>query len=193
MTATPSLPTEALEQRWSESLINGAHVSIRPINKHDAAAERTFIQGLSTQSKRYRFLGHMRESQVAQSAVDRHVTSDAFIQRMTDIDQLNHVALVATARIDSSDIIVGVSRYYFDPQSNHCECAVVVADAWQGKGLGSSLMKHLIQIARGAGIKSMESIDMAENLAMRDFAKRLGFHVRIDPNDATQVIYRLDL
>jgi GNAT superfamily N-acetyltransferase len=181
MTATPTLPTETREQRWSESLINGAHVSIRPINQHDAAAERAFIQGLSRQSKRYRFLGHMREP------------SDDFVQRMTNIDQLNHVALVATTRIDSSDIIVGVSRYYFDPQSNQCECAVVVADAWQGKGLGSSLMKHLIQIARGAGIKFMESIDMAENLAMRDFAKRLGFHVRIDPKDASQVIYRLDL
>ncbi len=169
------------QPRWMQSLIGGVQVLIRPINREEAAAEREFITSLSSEAKRNRFLGHIG------------APSDALIERMTHIDYRNDVALVAVTRVDGTDRIIGVSRYSIDSNDQRCECAVVVADDWQHKGLGTALMKHLIEIAQSVGIKRMQSFDYAENLAMRDLAHDLGFHVRPDPNDAHQVIYALDL
>jgi GNAT superfamily N-acetyltransferase len=80
-----------------------------------------------------------------------------------------------------------------DADGKRCECAVTVFDEWQHKGLGSSLMKHLIEVARSNGIRCMFSIDSAENQAMKDLAGFLGFHTREDPDDSSQVIHELQL
>jgi len=70
---------------------------------------------------------------------------------------------------------------------------VVVADAWQGKGLGTALMKCLIAVASERGLLSMQSFDLAENWEMRELAAALGFYSRPDPDDPHQVIYTLPL
>ena len=54
-------------------------------------------------------------------------------------------------------------------------------------------MRHLIDIARAEKIIALESIEFAENTYMRKLIHELGFHLRSDPDDASQVIYRLDL
>ena len=41
--------------------------------------------------------------------------------------------------------LVGVSRYAREPGSDRAECAIVVADAWQGRGLGTELMRSLVR------------------------------------------------
>lgn len=166
---------------WTEPLANGARVQIRPICELDAAAERAFIEGLSTKSMHNRFLGLVA-----------HPT-DEFVEQLTDIDYLNDVALVAVTEDTGSERIVGVSRYATDSAQERCECAVVVADDWQNKGLGTALMKHLIDIARLRGLRVMESVDLAENVEMRELARYLGFESRPDPDDPHQVIYTLSL
>jgi GNAT superfamily N-acetyltransferase len=167
--------------RWTQTLNDGSHVVIRPIRRQDAEAERAFIEGLSTRSMHNRFLGQIAHP------------DDAFIEQLTDIDYVNDVALVAVVDDESEGKIVGVSRYAKDPAGARCESAVVVADAWQHRGLGTVLMQHLILIAQERGLRTMESIDLAGNIDMRDLARELGFHVRQDPDDAEQVIYSLDL
>jgi GNAT superfamily N-acetyltransferase len=167
--------------RWTQTLSDGSEVVIRPIRRGDAAAERAFIAGLSPEAMHNRFLGQIAHP------------DDAFIEQLTDIDYVNDVALVAVVEEDGADKIIGVSRYAKDPEGAHCESAVVVADAWQHRGLGTALMKRLILIAQERGLRTMESIDLAGNIDMRDLARELGFHVRQDPDDAEQVIYTLDL
>jgi hypothetical protein len=54
-------------------------------------------------------------------------------------------------------------------------------------------MRHLIEVARSRGVRSMFSIDEADNASMRDLAKFLGFRRTRDPDDATQVIHTLTL
>jgi GNAT superfamily N-acetyltransferase len=68
-----------------------------------------------------------------------------------------------------------------------------VSDAWQGKGLGTLLMRHLIDVARQRGIKRMFSIDMAGNPGMRNFAASLGFDRKMDHEYPGGVIHTLDL
>ncbi len=167
--------------RWNQTLSDGTWVLIRPIGRQDARAEREFIQGLSAESKRMRFLGQITSP------------SDELIDRLTDIDYVNDIALAAITKEAGKEKIVGVSRYAADGTRERCECAVVVADDWQNKGVGTALMQKLIKIAQERGLRLMESIDLAENIEMRELAAHLGFHCRPDPNDAHQVIYSLPL
>lgn len=184
MSATPPLhpPSAGPDYpRWSETLHDRSHVVIRPITKLDRNAERAFIEGLSAESSRFRFLGQVRHP------------SERLIEQLTNIDYVHEVAFVAVTAQDSQEKIVGVSRYSTNQDGLHCECAVTVADAWQKKGLGTLLMKHLIEVAGARGIRRMTSIDSAENFEMKDLARHLGFHTRVDPNDSSQVLHELDL
>lgn len=166
--------------RWQQTLSDGSEVLIRPLGRQDAAAERAFIEALSPQARRARFLGNV-------------MPDDAMIERLTDIDYVNDVALAAVVPEGEGYRIVGVSRYAADPTRERCECAVVVADDWQRKGLGTALMKKLVLIAQERGLRRMESVDLAGNRDMHDLAKAFGFRVRPDPDDAHQVIYTLSL
>jgi GNAT superfamily N-acetyltransferase len=167
--------------RWSETLRDRSHVVIRPINRLDKAAERAFIDELTPEARRYRFLGQVGSP------------SERMIEQFTDIDYVNDVAFVAVIPDDSRETIVGVSRYCMDDAGSRCECAVTVSDHWQHKGVGSVLMKHLIEVARSHGIGAMYSIDSAENQPMKELAAFLGFQTREDPDDRSQVIHELKL
>ena len=169
------------QPRWVVTLRDRTQVLIRPLAHTDREAERTFIEGLSAQSRRFRFLGSIKSP------------SEALLDRLTDVDQVHDVAFVAVVPEGAGERMVGVARYSADKTGEQCECAVTVADDWHGRGLGTALMRHLIEVARARGIRTMESIDSAENLEMQDLARFLGFHTRVDPNDARQMLHRLDL
>jgi GNAT superfamily N-acetyltransferase len=167
--------------RWSETLRDHSHVVIRPITPQDRDAERSFIEGLSKEARRYRFLGQVK------------CPSEALIEQFTNIDYVHEVAFVAAIPEDGHEQIVGVSRYSTDESGTKCECAVTVSDEWQNRGLGALLMRHLIEVARARGIRRMVSIDSAENVRMQDLARYLGFDTIVDPEDASQVIHELTL
>ncbi len=169
------------QQRWSQRLGGGVHVLIRPITKLDASAERAFIEGLSANTMRMRFMAQIQHP------------SEAFISRLTNLDGIHDVALVAVTKDGAAEKIVGVSRYSRHATENRCECALAVSDDWQHKGLGTALMRHLIEIAKAQGLALMESTEFAENLDMRTLLHELGFHLRSDPDDSSQVIYSLVL
>lgn len=166
---------------WDETLADGTHVFIRPISKGDAALERAFIKRLSPETRRMRFLGQLREP------------SDDLVRALTDIDYQRDMAFVALIDYKGKPREIGVSRYSTSPDGATCECAVTVSDEWQQKGLGTLLMRHLIDVARSRGIRSMMSLDSAGNLPMRDLAEFLGFERRTDPRDPSQVIHTLVL
>jgi GNAT superfamily N-acetyltransferase len=176
----PAAPSRDAPQ-WTETLSDGTHVFIRPIRKEDAALERAFIKRLSAESRRLRFLGQMNEA------------SDDLVKALTDIDYRRDVAFVALVHRDGEKREIGVARYGTNEDGTACECAVTVADEWRKRGLGVALMRHLIDVARSRGVRSMFSIDEADNAGMRDLAKFLGFRRARDPDDATQVIHTLTL
>jgi GNAT superfamily N-acetyltransferase len=165
--------------RWSERLRSGAHVVIRPIVRQDAARERAFIESLSPAASRMRFLGQVRHP------------SSALIEQLTDIDHAHDVALAAIVPDDAEQRFLGVARYSASADGSDCECAVTVLDDWHDRGLGTALMRHLIEVARARGILFMHSIDSTENTEMAQLARFLGFSRHIDPNDGTQVEHRL--
>ena len=176
---SPSQPPDV--PRWSEVLRDRTHVIIRPLLPQDREAERRFIEQLSTEACHFRFLGTVRHP------------SEALLDRLTKLDPKRDVAFVAVLPQDAHETIIGVSRYSTDSSDGRSECAVVVDDEWQNKGLGTLLMRRLIEVARARGIRAMYSIDLTDNVRMSDLAGDLGFTRRLDPDDASQVIHELSL
>lgn len=164
-----------------EILGDGTRVVIRPIHENDVELERSFIEAMSPASRRFRFLDTMRWP------------TEALLKQMTSIDKATDAAYVATVQVAGQEREVGVARFSALPDGHDCEFAVAVADEWQMKGLGTLLMHRLIEVARTRGIAKMHSSDAADNTSMRKFAEQLHFKHERDPDDATHVLYSVDL
>lgn len=161
-------------------LKDGVDVTIRPIRPEDAKLEQDFIHNLSPQSKYFRFMGNMQE------------LSLSMLIRFTQIDYDREMALVATRQENAKEIIVGIVRYNTNPDFQSCEFAIVVADSWQGKGLGYQLMTHIIKVAQEKGLKVMSGTIFSSNVGMLALAKNLGFSIKTDKEDLqTQLVSKL--
>ena len=156
-------------------------IMIRPMRAADMDLEAKFVRGLSPQSRHYRFLGGVKE------------LSDRELKRLCNVDGHRSMAFVASVVENGEETVIGVSRYATNATGDIREMAVTVADAWQNKGLGTRLARQLIQHAREHGVRTLYSMDLADNDAMRHLARDLGMTAVPDPDDPHQVIYSLTL
>ena len=153
-------------------LADGTDVVLRPILAEDDALERAFISGLSRDSRYNRLLG------------SRKLTAEE-IRQLTRIDYEREMAFVAVAGSGQQARLLGVARYVRDADAGGAEFALVVADAWQRKGVGTLLLQALQRQARAAGIERLHGITFSSNQAMQNLARKLGFVQRANPQDAT--------
>ncbi len=107
--------------------------------------------------------------------------------------ELALLALAPDAASPGGAQIVAVARYIANLDRESAEFAVVVADAWHGRGLGRALMKALIESARRKGLSRLVGIVLRANQGMLRFSQSLGFEVRDNPGDPEQVEVVLDL
>jgi acetyltransferase len=157
------------------STSDGTSYRVRPINTGDAQRERAFIMALSPESRFQRLMHTMREP------------SDAFISQPIDVDFHREMALVAVIGEPSNETFIGVARYAADEHMLDCEFAVVVADAWQCRGVGTALLKLLIQYAADHGFRSLYGNVLANNQRMIDLLEWLGFEVEARQETTTTV------
>lgn len=155
MTDSPATQTTTSNAPWFETLRDGSPVLIRAIRPRDREAERAFIEGLSSQARHYRFLGGLCHP------------SEALLSRLTVLDPVREAAFIALDAGQAHSSIIGVSRFSADSAGERCECAVTVSDQWQNKGLGTTLMRHLIDVARARGMRTLYSVDLADNADAR--------------------------
>ena len=120
--------------------------------------------------------------------------------RLCHLDYDREMALVAVVPAPPSDDpeapaeeIIGVVRYMLNPDLETCEYAIVLADAWQGKGLGRRLMTAIVDAARRKGLRRVEGFVLANNGKMLGMMRSLGFQDRMDPDDPSMRIVTLDL
>ncbi len=151
--------------------VRGATVRVRPMRREDLPMEADFVRHLSSDARYKRFMLTLRE------------LSPAKLRYLTDVDQVRHVALVATVDRDGHELEVGVARYVVDPAGTSGEFAIAVDDEWQGSGLAGILMHALVDVARARGLAAMEGIVLRSNDRMLRFARQLGFQVQPDPED----------
>lgn len=146
-------------------LSDGTEVTVRPVRPEDASITQEFVRNLSTQSKYFRFMQHIRE-----------LTPKTLV-RMTQIDYDREMTFVATIEKNSQEMCVAVAHYVTNPDRESCEFAIAVADSWQNKGLGSKLMSCLINEAKAQGLSAIIGAVIATNSAMLEMTQRLGFIV----------------
>jgi acetyltransferase len=103
--------------------------------------------------------------------------------RFTQIDYDREMALICVVEENGEEVEVGVARYVTNPDGLGCEFALVVADEWQRKGIGSRLMTALMEIAKSRGLKSMEGEVLADNREMLTLAEHLGFSSHLSSED----------
>jgi GNAT superfamily N-acetyltransferase len=161
--------------------VAGETVTIRSIRIDDLELERDFIRRLSPATKHFRFLGGVSELPLQE------------LRRLCDVDGKNSMAFVATVLRSGREVEIGVARYSPGIASTARELAVTISDEWQHRGLGTTLVKHLIDQAKLNGVTQLYSVDIVDNSAMGALAKDLGMTSRHDPGDPHQVIYSLTL
>ena len=145
-----------------EQLRDGSTAEIRALRPEDEADMLAALEQTSAQSLQRRFF-----------VMKRHF-SDKERAFFMDIDFKNHVALVARAEEGGRKVMVGGSRYIvFEP--GRAEMAFMVVDAWQGRGIGSILMRHLVAIAREAGLQELTAEVLPENAGMLKVFRKFGF------------------
>jgi len=167
----PAYPWHLIAQ-WA--LRDGTPVTIRPIRAADLLLERAFVVGLSP-STRYQRLLSARKLMPGE------------LKRLTDIDYRREMALVAIATIDGVTQELGVARYVRDDEQEpgSADFAIVVADRWQGQGIGEKLMRSLLSAAAKDGIKVVVGITLSTNAGMIALARKLGFTTRLEHGNAT--------
>ena len=143
--------------------------------------ERAFVNGLSEETRFYRFFYRL------------HELSPAMLARFTQVDYDREVALVAVDESGAAAMIVGVARYVMSLDQESAEFAVVVADAWQGKGVARSLMARLVAYAKARGLRRLEGRVLRSNRTMLGFCATLGFASRDAAEDPEQVSVVLEL
>jgi acetyltransferase len=148
-----------------------AAVTIRPIRPEDAQIEQEFVRNLSGESRYYRFMDTIRE------------LSPHMLSHFTRVDYDRHLALIAVTARDGGETQIGVARYVADEDRRRCEFAIVVADDWQQKGLGSRLMQALMSAARDAGVRVMYGDVLASNYRILRLTAGLGFTAHSNAND----------
>ncbi|MBR1268724.1 GNAT family N-acetyltransferase [Bradyrhizobium sp. AUGA SZCCT0222] len=171
--------SETINYTANELLRDGSEIEIRALRPEDEADMLAAVGKTSAQSLQRRFF-----------VMKRHF-SDKERAYFMDIDFKNHVALVALAEEAGRKAVVGGGRYIiFEP--GRAEMAFVVIDAWQGRGIGSILMRHLVKIARDAGLLELTAEVLPENKAMIGVFGKFGFRPgpRRDPT-AVHLVLKL--
>ncbi len=142
-------------------LRNGTRVLIRPIKPDDKALLARGMASLSPRSARMRFLAPKNHLSLAE------------LRYLTEIDHVDHYALVAVLA-DDPTTMAGVARWVRDAEHpDRAEVAVVVGDCHQGQGLGTTLGTALADGARALGIGRFTATMLPENTA----ARRLFAHI----------------
>jgi len=85
---------------------------------------------------------------------------------LTVIDYFNHMAIIATTGIPGNETILGVARYYTNPDNKIAEVAFTVHVKWRRKGVGTFLLRHLTKIAIEYGISGFRAEILSKNKAM---------------------------
>ncbi len=167
---------------------DGREWLLRPIRPEDAEPLQAFIRGLSDESRYMRFVSMLRE------------LTPRMLARYTRIDYHRELALVATIQEPNPELrgrlserIIGFAHYLRNADGRGAEYALVISDEWQRCGLGSQLMRALIEAAQEQGLTYIDGLVLGTNKPMLGLMSHLGFRIDPDPEDPGMRRVWLDL
>jgi RimJ/RimL family protein N-acetyltransferase len=154
--------TQAAAYSVVETLRDGRSVTIRALKPEDRSALLSAVGRVSAQSLYRRFFGPKR----------------GFTEKETDffvnVDFVTHVAVVAVVDEGGKDTIIGSGRYIVT-QPGKAELAFAIIDEYQGLGIGTALLRHLVLIASEGGLQRLDAEVLQENVAMLTLFRKCGF------------------
>ena len=146
------------------TLDDGTDIHVRPIRADDIDHMAKLFEKFSPETIYFRFFSAMRSM-----PIDR-------LKKFCDIDYENQMALVAYIVESSDESLLGVARYVVIPEErNAAEFAVVVADAWQNRTIGTNLLQRLVDVAKEQGIETFVGLVMDANRKALGIIKNSGY------------------
>ncbi|WP_147106904.1 bifunctional GNAT family N-acetyltransferase/acetate--CoA ligase family protein [Nesterenkonia populi] len=177
---------------WEADVVlrDGAAAQLRPVWPEDASRLQRMHAAQSESSRYLRYFSYKAK------------LSDAELDRFTDVDHADRVCLVVivTDRSGESEII-GVGGYDRIDGTEEAEVAFYIADAHQGRGLGSILLEHLAAAGRERGLARFSAEVLPANRKMLSVFHEAGYELTrsfeedvimvsfsIDPNDRSRQV-----
>jgi acetyltransferase len=170
---------DSVKKRYTtqRTLDNGLSVTFRPIECTDHAEFKEFFKALSPASVHFRFLEIIKDF------------SNEAVERYCDLDYNQEMAIVALPKGGSK--IIAVARLILSLKDRRGEFALVIADAWQGVGLGTELLVYLIKIARDYQLEELYCVLSSDNSRMIGLAEKFGLKVKSTDGDTQEMTLRL--
>jgi GNAT superfamily N-acetyltransferase len=168
-----ALPVTRHDRRVEDlELPDGTRLEVRPLEREDKEGLREGIQHLSPDSRYLRFFAAVGDLSAAQ------------LEYLTTLDHEGHEALVAIE--PATDEGIAVARYVVeDGQPVTAEIAVTVDDAWQGRGVGTVLLRCLTEYARERGVARFSALILPQNTPMIKLIESTGRVVSRKTEDNT--------
>ena len=164
MTASPS--NSSLDKYETAVILkDGSTLHLRPIRQDDEERLLAFFYRMSPHTIYLRF-HHVLTNLPKEEA-----------RRFCTVDYDNTFALVATLGEEAEEKIIAVGRYARLPKMDAAELALVVEDAYQGRGIGTHLLEQIASIAREKGIRRFEAEVLVENEEIMKVLKDSGFQI----------------
>jgi acetyltransferase len=160
------------ETLWK--LRDGRTVILRPIKPEDEPLWLEMFQSFSEESIRYRFFQIIKD------------TPHEVRVRYCNIDYDREIAIVAELTEEGRRKILGVVRLIIEPDGRSGEIAFIVADPWQGLGLGTKMIEYVIEICKDKGLESIYGIMLPDNRRAIRVMKDMGFTIEYRDDDTVK-------
>ena len=165
------------ETLWK--LRDGRTVVLRPIKPEDEPLWLEMFQSFSEESIRYRFFQIIKD------------TPHEVRVRYCNIDYDREIAIVAELSEEGRRKILGVVRLIVEPDGRSGEIAFIVADPWQGLGLGTRMIEYVIEICKDKGLETIYGIMLPDNRRAIRVMKDMGFTIEYRDDDTVKGILNL--
>jgi acetyltransferase len=139
-------------------------VLLRPIKPEDEPLWLEMFQNFSEQSIRYRFFQIIKD------------TPHEVRVRYSNIDYDREIGIVAELK-EKQRQILGVVRLIIEPDGKTGEIAFIVADPWQGLGLGPKMVDYMIEICKDKKLETVYAFMLPDNYRAIQLLKKMGFTI----------------
>ncbi|MEM2147066.1 MAG: GNAT family N-acetyltransferase [Candidatus Bathyarchaeia archaeon] len=160
-------------------LRDGRTVMLRPIKPEDEPLWLEMFQNFSEESIRFRFFQIIKD------------TPHEVRVRYCNIDYDREIAIVAELNEGDRRKILGVVRISLEPDRKSGEIAFIVADPWQGLGLGTKMVDYAIEIAADMGVEMLYAIMLKDNHRAIELTKKMGFKLYKQDEDTVKGVLNL--
>jgi acetyltransferase len=165
------------ETLWT--LRDGRTVLLRPIKPEDEPLWLEMFRNFSEESIRYRFFQIIKD------------TPHEVRVRYCNIDYDREMAIVAEFTEDDHKKILGVVRVSVEPDQKSGEIAFIVADPWQGLGLGTKMVDYALEICKDMKLETIYAIMLPDNNRAISLMTKMGFNVKYLDDGTVKAVLNL--